>query len=368
MPRFQAEPSYRHGTARRIGVLLTNLGTPDAPHARALRTYLKEFLWDPRIVEIPRPVWWLILNGIILNTRPKKSAAKYASIWSAQGSPLRAWTHAQAQALSETLNSEGQAPVILEVGMRYGNPSIDSALKKLREAHCDRILVAPLYPQYASSTTASTLDAVGQAFRSVRNVPALRFIRHFHDDPGYIHALAMNVSGHWATHGRPEKLIMSFHGVPQYTLDRGDPYHCECLKTGRLLAEALALRPEEWMVTFQSLFGRAEWIKPYTEPTVRALARNGVKRIDVVCPGFPADCLETLEEIGMEVKDAFLSEGGETFHYIPALNTTPHWIKGLTSIIERELQGWRQQTWSPERERALLDIEAREARAKACPF
>jgi len=364
MPQYIPEPAYQHGSPRRIGIIVTNLGTPDAPTALALRRYLKEFLGDPRVVEIPRPIWWLILNGIILNTRPAKSAAKYAKVWMEEGgSPLRYWTEQQAKGLAETLSKDGGEPVEVAWGMRYGNPSIESAILELRAKGCDRLLFFPMYPQYAASTTASSMDAVADTFRRLRNVPGLRTVRNFHDHPAYIAALASNVRKHWAEHGQPEKLVMSFHGVPRYTLDKGDPYHCECLKTGRLLAEYLELKPDDWIVTFQSLFGRAEWIKPYTEPTVRELAKTGTRKIDVICPGFPSDCLETIEEIGMEVHDAFIEEGGETYHYIPALNTDPQWIAAMAKIAAENLSGWRSLDWNPQKDQEEAEIQRKAAKA-----
>jgi ferrochelatase len=368
MPQYIPEPAYQHGSLRRIGIIVTNLGTPDAPTAPALRRYLKQFLGDPRVVEIPRPIWWLILNGIILNTRPAKSAAKYAKVWLEDGgSPLRYWTEQQAKLLAQTLSKDGHEPVEVAWGMRYGKPSIESAILELRAKGCDRLLFFPMYPQYAASTTASSIDAIADTFRRLRNVPGLRTVRNFHDHPAFISALASNVRKHWSQHGRPDKLVMSFHGVPRYTLDKGDPYHCECLKTGRLLADALGLKPEEWIVTFQSLFGRAEWIKPYTEPTVRELAKTGTRRIDVICPGFPADCLETIEEIGMEVRDAFLEEGGETYHYIPALNGGEEWIAAMAQIANEQLLGWRSLNWKPEDLIPESDIQRRAALALGSP-
>ena len=340
MPRYLPEPDFRHDTICKTGILLVNLGTPDAPTAPALRRYLKQFLSDTRVVEIPRIVWSVILNGIILNTRPKKSAAKYAKIWTPDGSPLLAHTRRVAQLLRGHLGDKIESPLAIAVGMRYGNPSIANAIAELKAQHCDRMLLLPLYPQYACSTTASSLDAVMAAFRRYRNVPALRTVRHYHDDPGYIDALAGNVLSYWYRHGKPDKLVMSFHGVPRYTLDKGDPYHCECQKTGRLLAEALGLVKEQYIVSFQSLFGRAEWIKPYTEPILRDLAKAGGERVDVVCPGFPVDCLETLEEIAIEGKATFLKNGGKEYHYIPCLNQNDAWIKALAAIALKNLAGW----------------------------
>ena len=344
MPRFAPEPAHNHDQPLRTGVLLVNLGTPDAPTAPALRRYLKQFLSDPRVVEIPRPVWWLILNGIILNVRPKKSAEKYASIWLPEGSPLRVFTERQAKLVKGLLCAHRHDHLSVDYAMRYGQPSIASALDRMKAAGADRILVVPLYPQYSASTTASVFDDVADWGKRQRNLPALRFVRHYHDDPRYIAALAASVRGHWEKTGRPAgadfRLVMSFHGLPRRNLDLGDPYYCECRKTGRLLGEALGLTPDQALVTFQSRFGKAEWLQPYTQPTLEQLARDGVKRVDVVCPGFAADCLETLEEIGMECKAAFLSHGGGEFHYLPCLNDRPDHIELLTALVEEHLAGW----------------------------
>ena len=337
---FHPEPPYTHGTIPKIGVLLINLGTPAAPTAAALRPYLKEFLSDPRVIEIPRLAWWPILNLIILNTRPKKSAAKYAQIWTQDGSPLLVHTQKQTKLLQGYLGERTRTPFAVDYAMRYGTPSVESVIKKLKAQGCDRLLVIPLYPQYAASSTASALDAVFAALEKTRNLPALRVIKHYHDDPGYIAALAQSINDYWMQNGRPDKLVMSFHGVPRFSLDKGDPYHCECQKTGRLLAEQLGLKPEQFALTFQSRFGRAEWLKPYTQATLEELGRKGAGRVDVVCPGFVSDCLETLEEIAMECRVAFLSSGGKAFHYIPCLNERPDWIRALTDIALANLQGW----------------------------
>ena len=337
---YQKEPSFTHGTPEKTGILLINLGTPDAPTAQAVRPYLKEFLGDPRVVEIPRLVWWLILNGIILNVRPKKSAAKYASVWLKEGSPLRVYTEKQAVLLQGYLSQRTQAPFMVEYAMRYGQPSIPAALRKLKEQNCQRILIVPMYPQYAASTTATATDIVFRELQQMRNTPAIRTIKHFHDDAGYIKALAANVNEHWMKNGRPEKLLMSFHGLPKYTLENGDPYHCECLKTGRLLAEELGLNKEQYAVTFQSRFGKAEWIQPYTSATLKQWGAEKLKRVDVVCPGFVADCLETLEEIAMEGKEDFQHAGGGEYHYIPCLNDRDDWMHALTDLVMDNLQGW----------------------------
>lgn len=334
------EPEYTHGTPLKVGVLLVNLGTPDAPTKAALRRYLKQFLSDPRVVEIPRLIWWPILNGLILTTRPSRSAAKYASIWTPQGSPLRVNTRLQAEGLAARLRASTSTPLEIVYAMRYGELSIAQGVAELKARNCDQILLLPLYPQYAGSTTASSQDAFFEALLAYRNIPGARVVRQYHDHPAYIEALKTRIENYWSTHGRPDMLVMSFHGVPRRTLDLGDPYHCQCQKTGRLLAETLGLQPEQYRVSFQSLFGRAEWIKPYTEPLVKQLAREGTTRLHVVCPGFPADCLETLEEIAMEVKAAFLSSGGQEYHYIPALNDDPAWLDALTCIALDHLGGW----------------------------
>jgi ferrochelatase len=337
---YQIEPTFTHGTPVKTGILLMNLGTPDAPTPSAVRTYLKEFLSDPRVVEIPKLVWWFILNGIILNVRPKKSAAKYAAIWLKEGSPLRVYTAKQAVLLQGYLSLRTKAPYVVEYAMRYGNPSIPAALAKLKAQNCQRILLVPLYPQYAASTTATALDVAFSEFQQTRNAPAIRTIKNFHDDPRYIQALAKNVRDYWTLQGRPDVLVMSFHGLPKYTLEKGDPYHCECLKTGRLLAQELKLKPEEYRVSFQSRFGKAEWIKPYTTATLKELGAQKKARVDVVCPGFVADCLETLEEIAMEGKEDFQHAGGGEYHYIPCLNDRDDWIHALTGLVWDNLQGW----------------------------
>ena len=337
---FLAEPTYAHGTPAHTAILLINLGTPEAPTRAAVRHYLKEFLSDPRVVEIPRPLWWLILNGIILNLRPAKSAAKYAQIWDRDGSPLRLHTERQTKLLRGSLGAQGHAGLVVDFAMRYGSPSIASVLARLKQQRCERVLVLPLYPQYAASTTATALDAVSDCFRRTRNIPELRMVRHFHDHPAYIAALAESVRKHWAQHGKPDKLLMSFHGLPRYTLERGDPYHCECQKTARLLAAALALTPQQYQLSFQSRFGRAEWLQPYTAATLAQWGKQGLRRVDVICPGFVADCLETLEEIGMEGKAEFLNAGGKEFHTIPCLNESDAWIQALAQIALEHMGGW----------------------------
>lgn len=339
---YTPEPALPHGTPARTALLLVNLGTPDEPTATALRRYLAEFLSDPRVVEIPRLAWWPILHGIILNTRPAKSAAKYASIWTPEGSPLAVWTAKQSTLLQGYLGERGLKPpqLLVRHAMRYGNPSIASVLDELQAANATRILVLPLYPQYAAATTASVNDAVMAWAQRRRRQPELRFVQRYHDDAGYVGALAQRVRAHWQREGRGDKLVLSFHGLPARSLALGDPYHCECHKTARLLAERLGLAKDEWLVTFQSRFGKAKWLEPYTEPTLVALARQGVTRVDVMCPGFTSDCLETLEEIAQEARDAFLAAGGRAFSYIAALNDQHEWIAALAAIALRHLQGW----------------------------
>ncbi|HET7772954.1 MAG TPA: ferrochelatase [Burkholderiaceae bacterium] len=341
--KFNPPPGYKHGQAPRIGVLLVQLGTPDEPTAPALRRYLAQFLSDPRVVEIPRLVWLPILHGIILNVRPAKSARKYASIWMNdgpdQGSPLRVYSEKQAKLLRGYLGEAGiEAEVAL--AMRYGNPSVESVLNGLLEKNVDRLLVVPMYPQYSATTTASVIDEVNRALFKVRNLPEVRFVKHWHDDDAYIDALVASVRRHFEREGVPEKLVMSFHGVPKRTLLLGDPYHCECYKTARLVAERLGWPRDKLVVSFQSRFGKAEWLKPYTQETLVELARSGTEHVAVMCPAFVSDCLETLEEINDEVRHEFLEAGGKRFDYIPCLNDSDPWIHALTGIVRRHMQGW----------------------------
>lgn len=320
-------------------ILLINLGTPDAPEAAAVKRYLAEFLGDPRVVELPRWLWLPILHGIILNTRPAKSAAKYATVWTPDGSPLKVHTERQAKLLKGLLGERGRKDLAIDWAMRYGNPSIPSALDRLVAAGAREILILPLYPQWSGSTTGSTEDAVAAWLERQATPAAIRWIRDYHTDPGYIGALAASIREHWQTQGRAEKLVMSFHGIPQRSVDRGDPYAEQCHATAQALAAALALAPDQWLATFQSRFGTAKWLQPYTQPTLEALARGGLKSVDVICPGFPADCLETLEEISLECREAFLHAGGQEFRYIPCLNERPDWIAALADLALGHLPG-----------------------------
>ena len=359
---YRKEPPYTHGTLPKTAIVLVNLGTPDAPTASAVRRYLKEFLWDPRVVEIPRAIWWLILNLVILPFRSSKSAAKYASIWSAEGSPLKVHTAKQAMLLRGALGERGHKVTVV-MAMRYGSPSLPEVLAQLQGEHCDRVAILPAYPQYSGTTTASINDAVFAHYTTVRNVPELRVVRNYHDHPGYIKALRASVLAHWQANGRGDKLVMSFHGVPKRPLLLGDPYHCECHKTARLLAAELGLNEGQYLVTFQSRFGKAEWLQPYTAPTLQQLARDGIKRVDLICPGFTSDCLETLEEISIEARHDFLHAGGEQFSYIACLNENPAWIAGLADIAEQHLLGWPTLLTSVQRDAAQRDAEAGRANA-----
>jgi len=354
------EPVHAHGAAATTAVVLCNLGTPEEPTPAAVRRYLAEFLSDSRVVEIPRVLWWPILHGIILRTRPARSARKYASIWTPAGSPLKVWTEKQAQLLEGYLGQRGHR-VVVRYAMRYGTPSIASVLDAVKAAGADKVLVLPLYPQYAASTTASIGDALAAWMQRVRNLPEIRFVKHYHDDPGYIDALAARVAEHWCVNGRPDKLVLSFHGLPRRSLTLGDPYHCECLKTGRLVAERLKVRDDFVVVTFQSRFGKAEWLQPYTEPTLVALAKAGTARVDVFCPGFTSDCLETLEEIDQEARAAFIAAGGKAFGYIPCLNDQHEWLAALATIALRHLAGWPTAATAADATQADLDESRRRA-------
>ena len=361
MAYYLPEPPYQHGERLKIGVLLINLGTPNAPTTSALRHYLAEFLHDRRVIELPRWLWCLILHGIILRLRPRQSAKKYAAIWNTQGSPLLTNTANQTKALRTVLHSRLPEPVMVEMGMRYGTPSITEGLTLLRAAHCDRILLVPLYPQYAASSTGSAMDAVWRLLLRTRNVPAIRTIRHYHDAPAYIATLAQSVRDYWQAHGRGEILVMSFHGLPKVYLQRGDPYHCECHKTARLLAQDLNLKAEEYQVVFQSRFGYQEWLTPYFSDIIKRLGVKHTKRIDVICPGFSSDCLETLEEIAIEGKALFKQAGGGDYHYIPALNNREDWIATLAKLVEDNLTGWLDPAWNA----ACSETMLREQRQRA---
>ena len=338
MSRFLGRGKELHDKKAKVGVLVTNLGTPEAPTAAALRTYLREFLSDPRVVEIPRIVWIVILHGIILRIRPKKSAALYKSIWTDEGSPLLVISKQQKEKLAIKLAEKYGDNVTVSLAMRYGNPSIENALNSFQKEGVNDIIVLPLYPQFAGPTVASTFDAVVNTLQKWRWIPNLRFISGYHDNPKYINALANTVIEHIATHGKPDKLVLSYHGMPKLFLDNGDPYFCFCHKTTRLLAEQLNLSEDDFVLTFQSRFGKAEWLQPYTDVTLAKLAEEGHKHVAIISPAFSADCLETLEELVHENKEIFMEAGGEEYHYIPALNDRDDHIKAIENVLQPALQ------------------------------
>lgn len=340
MTKYKGNPDYKHDSPSCTGVLITNLGTPDAPTAAALRIYLAEFLSDPRVIEVPKFIWWFVLHGIILRTRPAKSAEAYEKIWTDNGSPLLDISLKQQAAIQKELAKQFKGPVTVELAMRYGNPSIQSGLEKLQQANAKRVLILPLYPQYSAATTASTFDAVADVLKTWRWLPEIRMISHYHDAPNYIDALADSINKHWQKNGKPEKLLFSFHGIPKHYFEAGDPYYCECHKTARLVAETLELNEDEWMLTFQSRFGPREWLQPYTDITLKELGANGTKHVQIICPGFSADCLETLEEIDMQNRAFFTEAGGEEYSYIPALNDSEDHIDVLCKLIQTHCQGW----------------------------
>ncbi|MEM1205047.1 MAG: ferrochelatase, partial [Acidobacteriota bacterium] len=342
MPKnlFTVERDYDHGEHPAVGVLISNLGTPEAPTAKALRPYLKQFLGDPRVVEFSRPLWWLILNGIILTFRPRKSAEVYANVWTEEGSPLLVTSRRLTEAISERLSQRFGTPIHCALGMTYGEPSTPRALEELKAKGCRRILVLPLYPHYSGSTVGSVFDAVARELSTWRWVPELRTIHQYHDDNGFVDALAARVRAFWDREGEPEVLVTSYHGIPKRYFLNGDPYHCQCHKTTRLLAQRLGLPEERVVVTFQSLFGREEWLKPYTEDTLEAMPEAGVRSVDVICPGFAVDCLETTDEIDREYREVFEEAGGERFRYIPCLNDGDDHADLLTDLVGRHLGGW----------------------------
>ena len=340
MAKLSASIPSDSGTGGCAGVLVTNLGTPDAPTAAAVRRYLAEFLADPRVVELPRWLWRAILHGVVLRIRPRRSARAYASIWTPEGSPLLVNSRAIADAMRAHWAGRRPGRVAVALGMRYGAPPIAGALRALREAGADRVVVLPLYPQYSSATGGSTFDAVAAALRGWRRVPALRFIDHYHDDPGYVGALAASIEAAWTEGGRPDRLLFSFHGLPRRCIDAGDPYLRQCRETARLVARALALEPGTWLVAFQSRVGREEWLRPYTEETLAEWGSERLGRVDVVCPGFAADCIETLEEIAMRGRETFTAAGGGTLRYIPALNAGGAHVAALATLVERAIPDW----------------------------
>jgi len=340
MPEFRGQSDYDHQQDAKTGILLVNLGTPDAPEPAAIRRYLAEFLSDPRVIEMPRWLWKLILHGVILRFRPAHIAPAYRSIWTKEGSPLLSTSKQQIEKIKTQLASRFDHAIELSLGMRYGQPSIARALRELQAANVQRLLVLPLYPQYSATTTASTFDAVAAELMNWRWIPSLRMLNQYHDHPAYIETLADSVKTFWQTQAQPDMLLMSFHGLPKRYLLAGDPYFCHCQKTARLLAEKLGLHENQWQISFQSRVGREEWLKPYTDETLKALPGEGKKSVQVICPGFPSDCLETLEEINVQNRQWFIEAGGEHFDYIPALNASDAHIDMLCRIIEEQCGNW----------------------------
>lgn len=338
--KYQGSPNFSHQQADKTGVLITNLGTPEAPTPKALHAYLKEFLADPRVVEAPRLIWWFALHGVILRIRPRRSAKSYQKVFTEEGSPLLFHTRNQSNALGKLLSERGHDNVIVDFAMRYGTPALPAVIESLLNRGVRKLLVLPLYPQYSGSTAASTFDAISADFSKRRWIPDLRFVSHYHDYAPFIGAAAQRIEAHWAEHGRAARLMFSYHGIPLRYLHSGDPYHCECYKTSRLIAERLGLAENEYVTTFQSRFGREEWLKPYTDATLKEFAGQGIKSVQVFCPGFSADCLETIEEIGEENRDYFLQAGGERYEYISALNDRPEHIEALAALVLDNLQGW----------------------------
>ena len=337
--KYEGEKDYKHGSKENVGVLITNLGTPDKPKTKELQTYLKEFLSDPRVIEVPKLFWQLILRTIILNLRPKKVAKLYKSIWKKEGGPLLVMLEKQKKGIVKILRNK-KKNVKIEIGMRYGNPSIKLGLEKLRKQKCRRILILPLYPQYCAATTGITFDKVTEVLRKWRWIPEVRFINNYFEEPLYLDCLIKSIKDSWQEFGKSQKLIFSYHGVPKKYLLKGDPYHCFCQKTTRLVVEKMKLKEKEYMTTFQSRFGPDEWLQPYTDKTLENLPSKNIKKIHIISPGFSSDCLETLEELEVENKEIFMSSGGKKFNYIKCLNDNPEHLNMLALLILNHLKGW----------------------------
>ena len=339
--RYISSPDFHRDGAERIGILLVNSGTPASPDPADVRKFLHGMLGDPRVVELPRLLWLPILHTLILPFRPRRSARKYGKIWTAYGSPLLDLSERLKRELRSTLAQRMLAPLSLELGMLYGgDPTVPQALTRLRESGAQRILVVPMFPQYCGATTGAVYDQVNAELRRWRWLPELRFVAEYHDYPGYIEALRASVTQHWEAEGRTQHLLMSFHGIPERYFHKGDPYFCKCQKTARLLADELLLKDDEWSVSFQSRFGPDGWLRPYTSKVLEEMPDRGLRRVTVICPGFAADCLETLEEIDMENRARFIAAGGEEFHYVPALNARAEHARFLADLIARHCQGW----------------------------
>jgi len=358
MTHFKKNTEFTHEQPTCTGILITNLGTPDAPTPAAVRRYLAEFLSDPRVIEMPRWLWWLALHGVILRIRPPRAAKAYASVWDENGSPLLHLSQRLHNKLQQTCEQHFPGPVKVALAMRYGNPSIEAGLEKLRAANAQRILLLPLYPQYSATTTATTFDRVSEIFKQWRWQPELRTIQHYHDHPAYIQAVANSITTFQQQHGKPDKLLFSFHGLPKRYLLAGDPYFCECHKTARLVAEQLRLDPDQWQLSFQSRFGREEWLQPYTDHILKEWGKGDIRHVQVISPGFAVDCLETLEEIDEQNREFFLQAGGKEFHYIPALNEQDAHADMLLDIIKQHSKGW------PETDKEMTQESDAELRAR----
>ena len=339
MVKYIGEKDYEHGSKEKIGVLITNLGTPDAPNKKELKVYLNQFLSDPRVIELPKILWQIILKLVILQIRPSKSAEAYKQIWTDKGSPLLDIANRQLNKIQSSFSSKNEN-IVFEVGMRYGNPSIPEALLKLQKKQVRRLLVLPMYPQYCAATTGSTFDEVTNVLQKWRWIPEMRFINQYFEEKNYIEALSNSIKSFWKKTSKPQKIIFSYHGIPKRYLTNGDPYHCFCLKTTRLVKENMGLSDDEIMTTFQSRFGREEWLKPYTSETLKELPKQGIKNIHIISPGFSSDCLETLEELEEENKEYFMESGGENYHYIPCLNDHDDHIDVFVNLIKKHTQGW----------------------------
>ena len=339
MVKYIGDKNYEHGSKEAVGVLITNLGTPDAPEKKELKVYLNQFLSDPRVIELPKILWQILLKLVILQVRPSKSAEAYKKIWTKNGSPLLDISKRQLKKIKSSF-SLSHPNMIFEVGMRYGNPSIPNALRSLQKQNVRKLLVLPMYPQYCAATTGSTFDEVTNVLQKWRWIPELRFINQYFEDDKYIEALSNSVSSFWEKHSKPQKIIFSYHGIPKKYLLNGDPYHCFCLKTTRLIKEKMGLSDDEIMTTFQSRFGKAEWLQPYTSETLKELPKRGIKDIHIISPGFSSDCLETLEELEEENREYFMESGGEQYKYIPCLNDDDEHIDVFVNLIKKNIQGW----------------------------
>ena len=339
MVKYIGEKDYEHGSKEKIGVLITNLGTPDAPNRKELKVYLNQFLSDPRVIELPKILWQILLKLVILQVRPSKSAEAYRQIWTDKGSPLLDIANRQLSKIQSSFSSKSEN-IVFEVGMRYGNPSIPNALLKLQKKQVRRLLVLPMYPQYCAATTGSTFDEVTNVLQKWRWIPEMRFINQYFEEKNYIEALSNSINTFWKNNQKPQKIIFSYHGIPKRYLTNGDPYHCFCLKTTRLVKEHMDLSDDEIMTTFQSRFGREEWLKPYTSETLKELPKQGIKNIHIISPGFSSDCLETLEELEEENKEYFMESGGESYNYIPCLNDNEDHIDVFVNLIKKHIQGW----------------------------